>query len=661
MSTVTLQCNKMARADPSSPGTNYPSTALAAQELTGENDFFVGFASLANDYRYKQIRSIALRFFFAPGSAAGNTLVLDYRAMTKAWTEADITWNSANLIYRPAGRTGTKVLSYLEAQWLSCALDVQTPNVWTRIRAYGVWIVNDALNATDYLHTINSTNKPELVFDFYDANAYIRPINCAPASGYAPNEAENLFSWGTEKVGVCHGVLSVAGSKFRWRVNSSAAYTEVDCGTALSYAMPANTVTTDSFQWQAVINDNGGTTTASEWMTLTTVEAASSAAVIAPVNTVVDGAKDIVLSWQHIISTGTVPTGYELQSSADGVTYTQLAIDDDSAATTYTVPADTLAAGTLYWRVRTYNTDGVAGAWSDAAKISIVAAPALPTLAITDMSPRFSIRCGGVGQQACQIRIDGELHSHRFGGAATYSYDDYLSDGGHTVGVRIQNSLGLWSEWAEAALNIANSAGAAIQLSAVRLSGARALLSWSSLGAYSKFIIYRNGKRLTETTEQKWTDPYPIGLCSYTVRGVIADSGSYGTSEAAELQCTPEVLTVTDAVTLAAVELRYSESQIRTTTISRQRLVEYRHYAGSALPDADMGEGRERYYNLACAFDREDAAKAAEFEAMAGRLVCIRDSDGNKLFGILDSVSINSNIFYRAYTAGVREIRHEEG
>ena len=77
--------------------------------------------------------------------------------------------------------------------------------------------------------------------------------------------------------------------------------------------------------------------------------------------------KEITFKWQHIIETGTEQTKFDIEKSSDGVSFTALA-SQTTAIQSYVVAANALAAGTIYWRVRTYNTDNAAGAWSDTAK-----------------------------------------------------------------------------------------------------------------------------------------------------------------------------------------------------------------------------------------------------------------------------------------------------
>ena len=75
-----------------------------------------------------------------------------------------------------------------------------------------------------------------------------------------------------------------------------------------------------------------------------------------------------------------------------------------------TISAGTLSAGELLWRVRTYNTDEAAGAWSSPASVLVVAAPPTPTVD-TEQTPRPLISWQSDGQQGYQIRIPGAWES----------------------------------------------------------------------------------------------------------------------------------------------------------------------------------------------------------------------------------------------------------
>ena len=228
--------------------------------------------------------------------------------------------------------------------------------------------------------------------------------------------------------------------------------------------MPAGTFTADEIQWRVTVTAAGQTKT-SAWYTLSTVDQLPEAVPVSPIGGFVDGTQAVDFVWQHIIATGTAQTKVDLQTSADGAQWTTLRTVA-TAQQQLTIPADTLSAGTLHWRVRTYNSDGAAGSWSSAVQTTVIAAPPAPVVTVADSSPRPLIQWQSSGQQAYEVMIDDAVVISAYGVTQSYRADAYLTDGQHTVRVRVQNQYSLWSAWGALAITVANTAGSAITLTA---------------------------------------------------------------------------------------------------------------------------------------------------------------------------------------------------
>ena len=94
--------------------------------------------------------------------------------------------------------------------------------------------------------------------------------------------------------------------------------------------------------------------------------------------------------------------------------YTTLSTAETDASS-FATPAGQFAQGTLMWRVRTKNGDGVWGSYSAAATIIIRRAPVVPVIVYTDTKPRPTIRWQSADQQGVRIQIGdydtGWMHS----------------------------------------------------------------------------------------------------------------------------------------------------------------------------------------------------------------------------------------------------------
>lgn len=526
----------------------------------------------------------------------------------------------------------------------------------------------------DYLHAGSSAIKVMAtladgqILESQTITATVLPmeiVSAAPDGGYVQNEAAAIFSWRLRRkiaVTAIYSAVTAAGGTFQWR--DSAAGTihslTIPAG-ANSITIPAATLPdSDGIQWRLFqLKSAAEDAITSDWYAITTLEALSSAAAISPVDTTADGTKPILFTWSHSIPTGTAPTGFELQKSTDGATWESFADENATSATQYSAPAGLFPAGRLFWRVRTRNTEGAEGEWSSAAEITIISAPPTPAITIVRQEPRFEIRWATSGQQSFEIMIDGALYAYVFSTEGNFRFDDFLPDGEHSAAVRVQNSLGLWSQWGMAALSIQNTPGAGISLLASSLE-ARALLAWSG-GAYDEYWIYRDGARIGRTTETRFSDDFSGAKNQYSVIGFKAGSGNYTKSNDAEAGTPIRGIYITDVHSRERAFLRFAEMGSRILSIRNRREVSYTHYAGSALPEAEAGESHDKYYEISAAFRPEDAEEAEKFGALLGHLVCVRDMKGARIFGIFDELQIRDNLSYIACAATVRAVRYREG
>lgn len=503
------------------------------------------------------------------------------------------------------------------------------------------------------VQTSRGANVPYIVIAFQDENVGLDISNGSPASGaYISKVQANLFTWDTtvDTTWACVGDVQPKSTIFRWKDEAGTVH-ELSAGSEHSITVPANTFTGSELQWQVEVTANSGIVTTSEWITLSTSEPESTAIAKSPKNTVVDGTKTATFTWEHVISTGAAQTAFDLQISQDKETWSTLKSGTGSD-TSVTVPGSELPGGTLYWRVRTYNTDGTAGEWSEAVEIIVVAAPDAPSITVTSTEPRFAIRWQQSGQQAYELQLDGVTISKQFGSESYYQHNGYLSPGTHTVRVRIQNQYGLWSEWGSAALPITNTEGTSITLNA---EGSNSVtLSWSGASEYSGYIVYRNGVKLAETTETSFVDHFALGTVQYQVRGVYADSGYYKMSNSVITNISMPCIMISAMNDPVWQKIKLSTGSLRSTGLSASQSVTYLHHVGAELPSAEIGEAVTMTYNLDCAFKVSDLAAAQAFEALLGKLVCVKEPGGERYVGVLDSFSKeNVGRLYRSYKARI--------
>lgn len=522
-----------------------------------------------------------------------------------------------------------------------------------------LWYKNGILVTNmESLDTAKSSYKPYMLVTYLDDNVVASPTELSPASGYVPKGKENVFSWGLSLSGECLEEVKATSTTFRWRTGTSGTIKTIACGTAQKVTVPAGTFTTNDIQWSVAVTLNTGATVTSDWITLTTAEAAPTAKPVSPSGIVIDATIVNRFSWQHIISTGTPQSKADLQWSADGTTWSTLATVTGENQY-YDVPANTFTSGTKYWRARTYNTDNTASEWSDKAEFIAINAPSAPSIVIQSTGPRPRITWQTSEQEAYQLTLsNGYASGTVYGTEKVWRSPVYLADGSYTVRVRVQNQYGMWSEWSAAALPISHTEGETITLSVD--ASHEATLTWQTAGSYDFYLIERDGTAIARTVQKQYVDHTSIGSVTYRVRGCYADSDNYGVSNSDTVEILPETNMVCDLETGVWLEMRLSETQLRTNRTSFTAGVSTVHLAGLAYPVEERSEQRDRAISVACAYPHSRRAAALALEALVGHLVCLKDHYGNMAIGTLPSLESNADEFMRRYAFTVSHTNREE-
>lgn len=502
------------------------------------------------------------------------------------------------------------------------------------------------------VYSFNSSYVPYLMIEYTDPTIYLS--DASPQSGYVPKNLPTTFSWKVAGENYVYGGVEQTSATLEWREGSSGTIHSISIGSAQQYTVPGGTFTADEIQWRITVVASGQTKT-SAWYTLSTVEATSTASLISPVSGFIDKTKDTVFMWAHIISTGTTQTAFDLQISTDGVSFSTL-VSETTADESVTIQANTFDAGPLYWRVRTYNTDGNPGSWSPVAQVIVIGAPDTPVVTLVENSPRPLINWQGIGQQGYEVQVDGATVVKAFGVTKTYRAETYLADGQHTISVRVQNQYGLWSEWGTVSIQVANNAGSEITLTAT--GGSRAALNWTTDGAYDKYYVYRDGELIANTTATSYDDALTNDAHVYQVRGAYDSSGDYGLSNAVNVVVRPETTILATVDGAISVELPYSETNKRQTTMSTTRQMATMYFSGSPLPSMEIAEWTDRSMTITAALKAGESTK--QLMNLVGKIVCARDQYGNCVIGPLPGWTVRSYEMYTALQTTIQDVNWRE-
>lgn len=671
MPTFTVQASGSTAVAKNHPNTNYsdltqykffvePFTGDAGNIKRGDN-VYINFPVPGDTYKFKRVTKVTLAFYAQPTAESDATYkgIWTYVNALASQFDADaMTYATRPEIYQ----TFTGVSEQANGNWtalneiiqLNAVFDLKNykskkEELQQGIRNGFVVALRGGESGTSeaIIFGAKSTRKPSLVCEYSDDTVGITADGFAPTAGALVNRFEkNMFTWrcddDTADSQVCFAEIKQTSAVFEWRVkNASASNTISVSGATTACTVPANTFPSGTIEWRVKVTANSGTTTTSAWQEITTTDVTPTAKPVSPSGIVIDATIVNRFSWQHIISTGTPQSKADLQWSADGTTWNTLATVAGENQY-YDVPANKFTSGTKYWRVRTYNTDGIAGEWSDAAQIVVIAAPTAPSIQIKSTGPRPSIRWQTSEQEAYQVELDGKLSvGTHYGTDKTWTSPAYLADGSHTVRVRVQNQYGMWSDWGAAALPVTNTPGASITLSVQASSVAD--LNWQTSGSYDFYLVYRNDKPIAKLTQTQYTDELSSGNVIYQVRGCYADSSNYGLSSAVTVTITTgQYVTLYGIASGKKVMLKHCGLKNQPVQNAINRDIQYIFMYGSTYPHAERSEFvTKKVGGTAVFLPGEDKAG---FDALIGELVCLKTQSGEMVIGYLNETSDTSRV-----------------
>lgn len=689
MPTFTVQASGSTAVAKNHPNTNYSDLTqykLYVEPFTNHSGSYDGwdnillkFGEPAAAYKYKRVTMVRLVIYAMPTAGIlgswGSAYIAAYgQGLAEPLDTSTVTYATQPKLYGNGDGVGSARWSELnqvvQAEVvfsMSLYEAARKKNLESGMRngfAFAFSSGGDGRASEAIFYGVKSSYKPFLECEYSDDDVGIQASDFAPSSGaFVNRKQKNTFTWAckddTDLTQVCFAEIKQTSAVFEWRVkNASTSKTINVSGATTACTVPANTFPSGTIEWRVKVTANSGTTTTSAWQEITTTDVTPSCKPVSPSGIVIDATIVNRFSWQHIISTGTPQSKADLQWSADGTTWNTLATVTGENQY-YDVPANTFTSGTKYWRVRTYNTDGTASAWSDKAEFIAINAPSAPSIVIQSTGPRPRITWQTSEQEAYQLTLSsGYASGTVYGTEKAWRSPVYLADGSYTVRVRVQNKYGMWSEWSAAALPISHTEGEAINLTVT--AGHEAALTWQTAGSYDFYLVERDGVAIARTVQKQYIDHTSIGSVTYRVRGCYDESDNYGVSNSDTVEILPETNMICDLETGVWLEMRLSETQLRTNRTSFSAGVSTVHLAGLAYPVEERSEQRDRALSVACAWPHAQRAAALALEALVGRLVCLKDRYGNMVIGSLPSLESNCDEFMRHYSFTISHTNREE-
>lgn len=435
--------------------------------------------------------------------------------------------------------------------------------------------------------------------------------------------------------------------------------------TYVEWIVPAGTLTNNKdYQFRAKITTDDGTTGFSDWADFTTRDAIpGQPTIVSPQAKYLIGSDPTTLIWQHNVATGSDQHAYDLQYKQVG-DWTDLVSHEVSAAQSYTVPGNTFAAGQMYWRVRTYNTDDVAGDWGTSSANVIQAKPITPILYGVTTSPRISMNWQSVEQQAYRVTVTDPNGNTAFDSYDTYGtekflmIDKYLADGNYTICLQIENGLGIWSDCAYQTIKVSNSAppgddfltatpilgGVKINVSLPEPIGAsyvgddiyvgEVYAAHQPYNASGTRYILRDGEPIASITGTTYVDYTCSGLHEYVCRIVL--DGNYHDTNAVQASPLIKYAFISEFESPDdIIVLKFNEGGAPTKENQMARTFSSNFYAGRSLPVHDTTEHYTSVWNFGYSMlKKSDYDKLLEM-FLDNKTIIYRDRTGFKAVGTL--------------------------
>lgn len=361
-----------------------------------------------------------------------------------------------------------------------------------------------------------------------------------------------------------------------------------------------------------------GSTTSTPVAQFTTTDAGAVATCISPSGAFTNG--DINFVWSHSTAYGTPQYAYDLQySNNNGSSWTTVANHVVSSSTT---DSTTLTdAGVYIWRVRTYNSNDIAGEWAEASFVNN-ASTVPPTNIQVTTKGRPTVSWASSSQSAYQVQfLLGDTIVYDSGAVYTsemsHFVNQYFNDTrSYVVKVRIYNALGEVSDWTETGYQQPSVTD--VVFSVEGEDGAMIVVDTDDV--FVKYYLLRDGKPIAEIQDGTYKDNYAIGQVNYSVVGVTSDDQSDIQSVGHRVIYNHATLTAQNGQQFLINKRVDAAYEIQT---NNEADINKANFIGDGYPTHYPSNMRLKSFSITCFDDR------GIMEDLLGTLVFYADNFGN--------------------------------
>ena len=332
--------------------------------------------------------------------------------------------------------------------------------------------------------------------------------------------------------------------------------------------------------------------------------------------------KDVTFVWAHSTAYGTPQYAYDLQySNNNGGSWTTVA---NHKVTQNTTDFATLVDAGLYkWRVRTYNSNNVAGEWAEASFVNQVPANPPTNVQVTTKG-RPTVSWTSVSQSAYQVQFllgntvvydSGAVYTSEKSHFANQYFYDTRS---YVVKVRIYNALGEVSDWVETGYQ--QPAVSDVEFTVNENSDGGVTIEIIPDDDFTKYFILRNDKLIAQVEGTLYTDNYAVGTTTYSVVGVTSEDQSDIQTQSLKLAYPCATLIAQNGQQFRINKRVDSAYEIET---NNQTDINKAKFIGDGLPTHYPSNMRLKTFNISF-FDEQGIS-----ESLLGTLVFYADNFGN--------------------------------
>lgn len=430
---------------------------------------------------------------------------------------------------------------------------------------------------------------------------------------------------------------TVASGSVKYKLTSASSYSSISF-TGSTATVPANTFASgQTYDLYVACTSAAGSTSNTPVVQVSTVDGTAVVTPLSPRNEVVN--RNITFSWSYANETGSGQYGYDIQISTNGgSSWTTIKNHVISSQTTTTYTLNT--GGAVYWRVRGYNLNNVAGSWSDPAYFVNNIPPDAPVITSVSGAGRKTVSWSSASQIAYEMQVLDESGNLVYTSGEIYStsgcalVNEYLSAGSYTFKVRIAGSVGGWSEWTTMQKTISEPLTA--PTFTVTSSPEGALISVTGSG-FTHYYIVKNGEPIANITGPEFVDMYASGPNEYRVIGVNA-SDQYGSSTQIFSYVPEENRIITRDHQIISVSERWNERSYAQRQIT-PRMSTY-EYIGENLPSHIFAGKAIRGTFSVSTFDRNNS-----FESLIGEPVYFASKDAWGGWCVVTGLSRTEQLF----------------